>query len=378
MKFKIGGKVLVNELKKIITIIPEKTTIPVLKDFLFTLKGNKLVIECTNINLSGRVDLEVSGIKDGKIATDAKSLFSIIEQINEEVNFELKNNKLKVSTNSGIKYNFVVDNIDDYPQMEKGQIIDNFEISSDLLKRLFVKSQGFFSIDQLRPVLTGIFFQPRSKGIRLVACDSLKIIVITFFDKFTDNKFNLLVPGKSSQIIINAMNNYKDEMINIKITDKDKVLFEIDNLKVWTVLLDYEYPNYQVIISSVDPKNKLIVEVDELMNAISRLKVLNDNNFNYIKFNISNDGLKLSIRNSFTNNQGEEIISGINYEGEPEVIGFNIFDLIETLKKIESSKVIFKFKDSVSIVLISPERQNDKEELNIYLSPLRILDDEDE
>ena len=137
MKFKIESGVLLDGLKKIISVIPEKTTIPIIKNFLIEAKGNVLKISATDIDISISISFEIEKWQDGKITTPAKQFFEIVDKIEPKEILEFVTGKKLTLRNKYYKYNFLLDEVDDFPTMKVGEVKQTLEISSDLFKGLF-------------------------------------------------------------------------------------------------------------------------------------------------------------------------------------------------------------------------------------------------
>ncbi|MFA6235186.1 MAG: DNA polymerase III subunit beta, partial [Bacteroidota bacterium] len=72
MKFTAVSSDLHKALSKIISVVPAKSTLPILENVLFELTGNDLRMTASDLEISMTVVVPVSGTQDGKVAVPAK------------------------------------------------------------------------------------------------------------------------------------------------------------------------------------------------------------------------------------------------------------------------------------------------------------------
>lgn len=77
MKFNISVDKFVNNLTKLSLVIPVRSSLPILDDVLFQLKGKTLVMQTTDLENYIRAKVEVDGIEDGVCAVPGKKLLDL-------------------------------------------------------------------------------------------------------------------------------------------------------------------------------------------------------------------------------------------------------------------------------------------------------------
>ncbi|MDT8325652.1 MAG: hypothetical protein RRA94_16175 [Bacteroidota bacterium] len=68
MKFSAVSSDLHKALSKIISVVPSKSTLPILENVLFELAGNELRLTASDLEISMTVALQVGGEEDGRVA----------------------------------------------------------------------------------------------------------------------------------------------------------------------------------------------------------------------------------------------------------------------------------------------------------------------
>ncbi len=134
-----------------------------------------------------------------------------------------------------------------------------------------------------------------------------------------------------------------DENVSIYVTSKH-ILFEFDNTRVVSRLLEGEYYKISQMLSS-DYETKITINKKEFLNCIDRASLLNrESDKKPIIINITDHSLKLNI-NSFFGSMEEEIL--IEKEGRDLLIGFNPKFLMDVLRVIDD--------EEINIYLVNPK-----------------------
>lgn len=77
MKFNISVEQFVNSLTKLNLVIPSHSTLPILDNIMFDLKGNELTMLASDLEIFIRNTVKVEGLEDGAIALPAKKLLDL-------------------------------------------------------------------------------------------------------------------------------------------------------------------------------------------------------------------------------------------------------------------------------------------------------------
>ncbi len=95
MKFNISVEQFVNSLTKLNLVIPSHSTLPILDNIMFDLKGNELTLLASDLEIFIRNSVKVEGLEDGEVAMPAKKLLDLarllvtkFENVSASVEFE--------------------------------------------------------------------------------------------------------------------------------------------------------------------------------------------------------------------------------------------------------------------------------------------------
>src|SRR5690349_2830770 len=160
MKFIVSSTSLLKHLQQINGVINATTVLPILEDFLFEIKDKKLSIVATDLETVMRVEMEVESKADGRVCIPAKILMDSLKNISDQpLTFNIdKNFAVEITTDNG-KYKVMGENPDNFPKEPGSDDTTAFTMPSSALVTAVNKTLFAVSNDDLRPAMTGVFFE---------------------------------------------------------------------------------------------------------------------------------------------------------------------------------------------------------------------------
>ncbi len=176
MKFIVSSSLLLKELNSIAGVINASNTLPILENFLFHIKKKDLNVSASDLEstMSTTISLDKSD-KDGIIAIPSKLLLDTLKTFPEQpLTFVIndENFGIELITDNG-KYKLAGQNGEEFPKSPKLEspakvVLDSNVLSSAVNKTLFATGN-----DELRPVMSGIFFEINKDNVTFVATDAI-------------------------------------------------------------------------------------------------------------------------------------------------------------------------------------------------------------
>jgi len=215
------------------------------------------------------------------------------------------------------------------------------------------------SIEENRPIFTGCLFEIQNNKINVVAVDGFRLAWKCNYLLEKANNFKAVIPGKT----LNEINKIiMDSFDKIKIgVSKNQALFEMDNCKIVTRLLDGEFLNYVNVIPNnwetrIRVNKKDIQECFERISLISASIVEKEKKYP-VKITIDIGKVTISCTNQ-TGDAKEEIY--VSTEGKNLEVGFNPKYFLDALKVIDDEEIFIDFGSNISPCVIRPiEEGND-------------------
>jgi len=177
MKFIVSSSALLKHLQQISGVINANTVLPILEDFLFDIEDKKLSVAATDLETVMSVQMAVESKTNGKICIPARILIDSLKNISDQpLTFNIdKNFGIEITSDNG-KYKVMGENPDNFPKEPVADVATSFTMPSEALVTAISKCLFAVSNDDLRPAMTGVFFELSDKGITCVATDAHRLV----------------------------------------------------------------------------------------------------------------------------------------------------------------------------------------------------------
>ncbi|MBI5476004.1 MAG: DNA polymerase III subunit beta [Ignavibacteriales bacterium] len=369
MKFSCSSTDLQRVLGNVGGVIPSKSTLPILENFLFQLSKNQLKITSTDLDTSMTVSLNVTGKEDGEIAIPAKRLFETVRALpNLEIEFSANTdtNKIIMKTSGG-EYKLTGESSENFPSIPVFKGKEEVEVENDALRRLITKTIFAVSNDELRPAMTGILLQVRKSEIRAVATDGHRLVrLINSNFSTADFEREIIIPVKALNLISKTANNPKCTIA----LNENHVMFSFPDTVLISRLIEEKYPSYESVIP-LDNEKLLVVNKTQLLNSIRRISLYASSTTHQIRFSVKRSNISVSAEDIDVGSEANESFT-CDYGAEPLEIGFNSAYVIDILSHIDTDEVIFKMSSPTRACIIQPFTQKDSENLLMLVMPVRL------
>ena len=280
MKLKIQTANLLENLNKVSKALSTKNLIPTLSGIKFDLtkKGLTLTASNNDITIQKFIPIKDKNIKvseEGTIIIPGKQIIDIVNSIeHDEINIEVLD-ELKVviyTDDERINYVLNVININEYPNISFEKSDSCVEIEKEEFLTIIKETAFATSLDDSRPVLTGINFKINGDILESSATDSYRLATKTVkLKKAVDQAHNIVIPGKNivefSRILDNSEGVIKFHVFS------NRILFECEDLLFQSRLISGNYPNTSKLIPE-DSLLKVTANLYMLRSVIKQASIL--------------------------------------------------------------------------------------------------------
>lgn len=367
MKFYCEKDIIQNAINTVQKATSAKTTYPILECILINAKDNTLKFTATDLDFGIETYINANVAEEGSIVVKSSLFGEIIRKLpNDTVMVETNGNNIIIKCQKS-EFTLVGNNYEEFPKLPTINENSMYEISQDVLKNMIRQTIFATAQDETRPVLTGVLFEAKDGKLSFVALDGYRL-ALKSCEIGSKNNISAVIPGKTLNEISKILET-SDEKVKITFTP-NHILFNLENTKIISRLLDGEFINYRQIIP--DEYNlRVKVKTNELLDSIERASLLaREGKTNLIKFNILDKQIIVT-SNSQMGKVNEEV--EIELEGQGIRIAFNSKYFIDVLRIIDSEEIYLEFSTSVSPCLVKKVDSNDY----IYLVlPVRLVDND--
>lgn len=356
---------LANALNIVQKAISSKTTLPILTGVLLEAKNGVLTLTGNDLSIGIEKSIKAEILEEGTTVVSSRIFGDFIRKLPDaSVEITMQNKKLTIECLKS-HIDLVTYDAIEYPELPKITDSNSFSISKLLFKNMIRQTIFATSQDEARPILTGSYIEIKDQSISMVAIDGFRV-AIKDAQLNTNIETKIVVPAKTLSEINKIIGSSDDnELIDVFVTDKN-ILFQVDDIKIVSRLLEGEYVKYSQMIPS-EYKTRIEINASNLLHGIERVSLLSrEGKNNSIKLSIKDNQLEISsiVEIGQANDEIPLILEGNQLD-----IGFNPKYLIDVLKVIDSEVIYMEFLANISPCIIRP-KNNDN--YTYLVLPVRI------
>ncbi len=369
MKFIVSSSQLLKQLQHINGVINANTVLPILEDFLFEVDKNKLTVVATDLETVMRVSVDVEAKDSGKVCIPARILMDSLKNLPDQpLTFTIdKNFGIEITSDNG-KYKVMGENPDNFPKEPTADDTTSFTMTASALVTAINKTIFAVSNDDLRPAMTGVFFELNKDFIQFVATDAHRLVRYKRTEVSCPQQDSFIVPRKPLTLLKAALPVNEDEItINY---NSNHLFVKHGTTQMSCRLIDARFPDYKVVIPADNPY-KLIVNKTLFQSALRRVSIFSNKSTNQVALSINGSELGLAAQDVDFSFEGNERMN-CQYDGEDLTIAFNARFLIEMLNAADSEDVRIELSTPTKAGILKPTEMDDNEEVLMLVMPLML------
>lgn len=370
MKFIVSSESLLKELQILGGIINNSNTLPILDNFLFHLNENRLILTASDLETSMSSTIEVESQDNGMIALPARLLLDTLKTFPEQpLTFvKTEKNTVEISANNG-KYALAYLNGEDFPKATHVKDPIKTQIDAKVLATAINATLFASGNDDLRPVMSGVFFQFNTSELTFVATDAHKLVKYTRTDIQADKNAEFIMPKKPLQLLKGILQGVKEDVV-IEYNETNAE-FSFRNVRMSCRLVDGKYPNYEAVIPKENPNIMHITRTD-FLNSVRRVSIFSNKTTHQVRLKLAGAELQVSAEDFDYSNKAEERL-GCEYLGDDLQIGFNSRFLVEMLNNINCDEIKLSMSLSNRAGIITPmDHLDEGEVITMLVMPVML------
>ncbi len=340
--------------------VATRTTLPITNNVLVATDQSRLRLTATNLEIAivcwigGKVD------EEGAIAIPAKLFTEYVNSLKDdkmELNLGQNSRSLQIKCGA-FKANISGQDADDFPPIPEVNDGTTTTINAADLAKAIAHVVFSAATEDTRPVLTGVHAEFDGDTLTLAAADGFRLAVY-------HSKLNQPVASKTAVIIpartLNELNRLlagQEEPVTVTINpEKSQVLFQLNNVRLVSQLIQGAFPNYSQLIPS-GSTTSTVIDRTAFLAAVKTASIFARDGSGIVRLEI-NPGpeltpgkIKVSARaDELGDNEGE--VDAV-VKGEATKIAFNSKFLQDVLGVLPSAQVALETTTSSSPGVIRP------------------------
>ena len=350
MKFTATREQILSPLQGVIGVVERKQTMPILANVLLAVKGNRLSITGTDLEVELVASGEVTVQQPGEITLPGRKLLEIARALPDKttVTLTLDGDKVKVSAG---RSRFVLSSLAaaEFPVVESVSAQQTLVLPQAELARLIAKTHFSMAQQDVRYYLNGTLLETDGKLLRTVATDGHRLAIaeatLSAGSKAPQAQ-QVIVPRKGILELQRLLGSEGDVEITI---GSNHIRVTIGDVRFTSKLIDGKFPEYGRVIPA-SPSKTIVADREALRQALHRTAILSNEKYRGVRLSLSKNSLKLQAHNPEQEEAEDEV--EIDYKGEELEIGFNVTYLLDALSAVDTETAEIGLTDSNSSCLI--------------------------
>jgi DNA polymerase-3 subunit beta len=369
MRFIVSSGTLLKNLQSINGVISSNNVLPILESFLFDLDNNRLTVVSTDLETTMKVTLDVQSSDKGKLCIQAKVLLEYLKNLPEQpLTLDINESDFGIDLTSELgKYKIVGEDANNYPSEPMPDGTTSFSMSAAELSDGIAKTMIAVSNDDLRPAMSGVFFELSKNNMTLVATDAHRLVRCIKTDVNCPQEDKFIVPKKALTQLKNNLNSSTEVTVSY---NENHLFVDGDNIHLSCRLIDAKFPDYKVVIPADNPYN-LTINKSDFMSSLRRVSVFANKTTNQVVLDIEGNSLHLYAQDVDFSFEGNERMA-CQYNGEDMKIAFNAKLLLELIAVQDTEEIMFELSTPTRAGLVKPVDVKEHEDLLMLLMPLMI------
>ncbi len=362
--------------------ISTKIGLPIYNGILFEVGiNNKLHLFATDLEIGIDCNVPAQIIESGAVVIPNRIISELIRKFpkgNIEIESSEKNNIIIRENNSMYKIlGFSSEEFSNFPEIKLKYKI---KIKQKIFKEAIYQTIFSTSKDEGVSFLNGILLKVIDNKVELVSTDSHRLsyknIEDLIIERASPEGFEVIIPYRTLSELYKLL--LEEELLEIWVEDKQImfILEGVNNIRVYSRLIEGKFPDYHQIIPS-SFKTEIRINNEEFRDKIERISLFGREDLNTVKIEVVNKK-----EDTQTEERGEMLVKAENptigealeklvcfKKGEDILIAFNAKYILEAVRVITSENILLKLNESLNPAIIAPEKE--KSYLHIVM-PMRI------
>jgi DNA polymerase-3 subunit beta len=333
-------KPLIAELQWVNRFIEKKTTIPILATVLFEVKGKRLTLTATDLEIAGVTSVEGRSKADWAVAAPVAKLIQYLGKVDEdEVTLATTDDNWLTVSHGAAATRIVGMGKDSYPELPA---VPDPQVTLRNLPLTIERTSFAISKEASRFTLNGALLVVDADGTaRMVATDGHRLSLAPVQAKDNTEKIRALLPKKA---LIEAARMEEDCAFSV---DEQHAFLTWGQRRIIARKLTGNFPDYARVMSEEFPSH-VMVPVKSTRKVLDRVALYADERSRAVQFNIG-DGKLTIFAKSVEQGEAEGTVAVQPGEGDgPLTIGLNADYVNDFLSRTDLQFAAYCWQDKKS------------------------------
>ncbi len=347
--------------------IPSRPQLPVLSALLITATEDTCTIAATDLYFGVRVTLQAQIKNPGVVAVPGKEFRELIQSLPPTAVIALSFSETTLTLTAGkIVCTLQCLESADYPAFPalEGETIP---IASEVIQSVVTHVCQSASLDQARPLLTGILFAFSTDTVRCVATDGFRLSIL---DASLNNSVEktFVVPAKIINEVARIITHLQVKEISFVVSETLKQVYcKAQTVEIFMRLLEGDYPPYQKILPT-QFATELVISAELLIEQARRALIYSRDSSSVMTLSLENGTCSISATSTTLGSYHAEVEEA-QIKGPDVRISFKTKYVLDFLTTVADSDIWIGMNESLKPVLFKAQTVN---QLQYVVMPFRV------
>jgi DNA polymerase-3 subunit beta len=356
VKFNAEKKSFIEHLKKIGSVAISSSLNPIFQNLMIECTDEEIILYAANeiISIKTTINSNITINKTGKCLVNAKTFAGMIEKLSDSsFTIEVIDETILKITSGKFTTDINLYNVGDFIELDFDENENSSTIPFSFFKQINDKLLKIAPVNKMvdnSPFRGILLDSSRVEGtLESVATDSYHLVYIK--TNFIGNKFKIILHPELIKIFSSHNKLEKDLQIFIK---NNRILVKLENSYYNCSLIEGTYPSAMKVLEA-EYDFHFLIEKNLTINAIEKALIISESAENaIITLTITNNELVVTGQDveKGSSNETLEIYGNIS---ESIKISLNANNLLNLIRNINSSKVLFNLTSTVKPILLKEE-----------------------
>ncbi len=345
--------------------VAPRSTLPVLGNVLIATDNGRLRLSATNLELGISYWIGAKIEEEGSTTVPARTFVDLVNTLpNDTVSMELTIRNQTLNVHCGA-FNNDIKCIDaqDFPPLPPSDLDDGLALDAEDLRAMIHQVTFAASMDDARPVLTGVLVELEDKQLTMAAADGFRLSVRSAqLAASSPEQVNAIIPARALSELARVL-SANDESVTMSLPpNRGQVIFRAKDVELVSQLIDGTFPDYRGIIPN-SFSSRSVLSTSAFLKACKAADIFAREAAHSARLRIT-PGSELEpgtveVSATAAETGSNETTVDATIEGDAVEIAFNVRFLVDVLGAVDTPNVALETSSASSPGVVRPVGRDD-------------------
>ncbi|HEX5052600.1 MAG TPA: DNA polymerase III subunit beta [Planctomycetota bacterium] len=323
------------------TVVPVKTTKPILQNLLMRADGDGITLFATDLEMAARVQLDsVKVSRKGSVLLPVRETAALLRELSDAtVTLESADMRCRIESGGG-SFVLLGEDPEQYPEPSETKSGRHLAIPAGAMLRMIQETVFAAAREETRYAINGTLLDCAAGCVRMVATDGRRL-AISYHNTDTKTEFKVVVPLRALNTLSRALPEGGKESLQVEVGDK-QIVFSTGRMQLVSQLLDTRFPDYEGVLPKA-AETTVEVPKEVLESALRRAAILASSEMRMVRFEVGEKSLRMTAESS-TRGRADVVVDA-DVKGAGGSINFNPDYILEALRVCQQDQIRLDMSD---------------------------------